>query len=185
MPTTANKQARYKDLFDLPENMIGEIIDGEIVATPRPSPRHGRTASDLTIEIGSAYRFGRGGPGGWWILGEVEVRLDESILVPDIAGWRRERLPDLPETNWIEVRPDWVCEVLSPGTVRTDRVKKMPIYARAGVPFLWLLDPENRTLEVYCLESGKWSLSRCFEGDDKVRAEPFQEIELNLGQLWA
>jgi len=185
MPTTAKRKTGYKDLFDLPENMTGEIIDGEIVATPRPSPRHGRTASDLTIEIGSAYRFGRGGPGGWWILDEVEVRLGEDILVPDISGWRRDRLPDLPDTNWIEVPPDWVCEVLSPSTVRTDRVKKMPKYAQAGVPFLWLVDPELRTLEAFRLESGKWFLSQCFEGDDPVRAEPFQEIEIDLSLLWA
>ena len=178
------KKATYSDIIALPENMIGEIIDGELFATPRPAIRHSNAAFVLGGRLAPPYRFGEGGPGGWIILFENEILLGEHLLVPDFAGWRKDRFPGVPKENWISVPPDWVCEILSPGTMRVDRIRKMPIYGRYEVPFLWLIDPEARTLEVFKLESGKWLLASAFAEDDKVRAEPFQEIEFALGNLW-
>ncbi len=184
MVETAQKKAVYDDLYHIPENMIGEIIDGDLIATPRPAARHTYASSVLGHEVGPPYQLGRGGPGGWIILDETEILLGENILVPDFAGWRRERFPGLPQENWIAIVPDWICEVLSPGTARLDRVRKMPIYARYEVPHLWLIDPLARTLEVFRLESGRWAMLGAFAEDDRVRAEPFQEIEIELGNLW-
>jgi Uma2 family endonuclease len=179
------KKAVYDDLFTLPENMIGEIIDGELIASPRPSSRHAYAASILGGEIVQPFHFGRGGgPGGWIILDETEILLGEHLLVPDLAGWRRERLPAPPRENWISVSPDWVCEILSPSTLRTDKIRKMPIYAQYDVAHLWLIDPFPKTLDVFKLAAGKWVLLASFVEDDKVRAEPFQEIEIELENLW-
>jgi Uma2 family endonuclease len=119
------------------------------------------------------------------ILYEPEIQLGSHILVPDIAGWKKERLPKLPETNWIAVTPDWICEVLSPGTARIDKKKKMPIYARFGVPYLWLVDPLEKTLEIFRLDNGNWVVAAVYSEDDIVRAEPFQAIEINLSSLWS
>ena len=184
MVESAEKKAVYDDLYHIPENMIGEIIDGDLIATPRPAARHTYASSVLGHEVGPPYQLGRGGPGGWIILDKTEILLGENILVPDFAGWRRERFPRLPQENWIAIVPDWICEVLSPGTARLDRVRKMPIYARYEVPHLWLIDPLARTLEVFRLEFGRWAMLGAFAEDDRVRAEPFQEIEIELGNLW-
>jgi Uma2 family endonuclease len=184
MGKTARKAATYEDLRNLPENMTGEIVDGELYALPRPSPRHGKAASVLAGEIEFPFQFGRNGPGGWLILFEPELRLGAHTVVPDLAAWKKERLPRPPETNWISVPPDWVCEVLSQSTIRLDRLKKMPIYAQFGVSFIWLVDPVARTLEVFRLESGHWLLTMTAGEDQKVRAEPFQEIEIDLSNLW-
>ncbi len=184
MGEPAKKPATYEDLHDLPENVTGEIVGGELFATPRPSSRHTHAASVLGIEVGPAYHFGRGGPGGWVILDETEILLGENLLVPDLAGWKRERFPGVPKENWISVSPDWVCEVLSPRTARLDKVRKMPVYARYAVPHLWLVDPAARTLDVFTLSDGKWVLSASFAEDDRVRAEPFAEIEFELSNLW-
>ncbi|MBF0526893.1 MAG: Uma2 family endonuclease [Deltaproteobacteria bacterium] len=185
MSEPARKKATYDDLYSVPDHMIGEIINGELVVTPRPTPKHITAATSLVIKIGGPFRFGDGGgPGGWRIVQEPELRLGEHILVPDLAGWRRERLPRLPKENWFEVPPDWICEVLSPGTARTDRVRKMPIYAEFGIPYLWLVDPIIKTLEVYKLESGRWFSLGVYSEDERVRAEPFQEVELDLSLIW-
>ncbi len=178
------KKAVYEDLLRLPDNMVGQIIDGDLIALPRPSPRHAQATSALGFEIGPPYRFGRGGPGGWIILDEPEIRLGEDILVPDMAGWRRERLPSPPAENWISLAPDWVCEVLSPGTERIDRIRKMPIYAAFKVPHLWLVNPREKTLEVFKRSAGGWLLLAAHGGDETVRAEPFAEIGIDLGLLW-
>jgi Uma2 family endonuclease len=139
----------------------------------------------LGNEVGPPYQFGRGsGPGGWIILDEPEISFSEDILVPDLAGWRRERFPVREDHNWISTVPDWVCEVLSLSTVRKDKIKKMPIYGQHGVPFLWVLDPFARTLEVFSLEGGRWMLAGLYAEDDKVRAQPFQELEIELCNLW-
>ena len=124
MPDPAKSQTLWDQLRGLAENLVGEIIDGELVATPKPSPGHSMAASVLGEEILGPFQLGKGGgPGGWWILDEPELHLGEHVLVPDIAGWRKERLPNRPRENWISVPPDWICEVLSPGTVRTDRMR--------------------------------------------------------------
>jgi len=184
MPDPAQKKATYEDLRRLPDLVVGEIVGGELVATPRPGFRHSSVATGLGAKLGNPFRFGEGGPGGWVILFEPEVQLGADLLVPDLAGWRKERLPSLPETNWTEVVPDWVCEILSPGTIRLDRVRKMPRYAEAGVPHLWLIDPAAKTLESFRLEAGRWSLLSAFVENDLVRAEPFEAVELDLGLLW-
>jgi Uma2 family endonuclease len=185
MAEPAEKSATYDDLSTLPENMTGEIINGELVVAPRPARDHAYAASALGNEVGPAYQFGRGGgPGGWIILHEPEISLGENILVPDLAGWKRERFPTAEAHNWISAPPDWVCEVLSPSTVRRDKIKKMPTYGRHNVPYLWLVDPAARTLDVFRLESGKWVVAGCFADDDKVRVEPFQEVEIDLASLW-
>ncbi len=130
------------------------------------------------------YHKGRGGPGGWWILDEPELHPGADILVPDLAGWRRDRMPVLPESAWFELAPDWVCEILSPSTAREDRVVKMPIYAREGVSHLWLVDPDLRILEAYALEKGNWLLLRAYEEDDPISASPFDSTEFDLSVLW-
>ncbi len=184
MLATVLKKASYEDLYSIPDNMIGQIIDGELFAMPRPSFRHSNVASVMTYEISGPFQRGRGGPGGWIILYEPEICLDEDILVPDLAGWKKERLPRPPEKNYTTVPPDWICEVLSPATFRIDRIKKMRIYARFGVSYVWLVDPIAKTLEVFRLESERWLLLSAHSENDKVRAEPFQEIEIALEHLW-
>jgi len=185
MSELAKKKATYEDLYSIPENMTGEIINGELIVTPRPSRKHVRTAIVLGNKIGSPYDFGEGGgPGGWIFLIEPEIGLGEHTMVPDLAGWKRERFPIEEDHNWISAAPDWVCEILSPNTLRTDKVKKMPIYAHHGVGHIWLIDPVAMTMDAFRLESGRWSLLASFSENDKVRAEPFQEIEINLGDLW-
>jgi Uma2 family endonuclease len=185
MAKSARKIATYEDLYKIPENMIGEIIDGELVASPRPSPEHSNVASSLGGEIVPPYRFGRGGPGGWVILFEPEIRFSEKdLLVPDFAGWRKERFPGWPSENWFSDAPDWVCEILSSGTARNDRIVKMAVYARHEVRHLWLIDPRDKTLEVFRLQSTQWVKLGGFAENDRVKAEPFQEVEIELGNLW-
>jgi len=123
------KPATYQDLFDLPPNLVGEIVHGMLHTHPRPAPKHAHSSSMLGVDLGSFFHKGSNGPGGWWILDEPELHLDDDILVPDLAGWRRERMPTLPDAAWFELAPDWVCEALSPGTMRFDRIQKMPIYS--------------------------------------------------------
>jgi Uma2 family endonuclease len=185
MSEPAKKKANYDDLFNIPENMTGEIINGELVVTPRPSKGHALASSYLGGEVIPPYCHGRGGgPGGWVILDEPEIKFGENIIVPDLAGWRRERFPVNEEQNWVSVCPNWICEVLSHSTARMDRVQKMRIFAKHEVGHVWLLDPVLMTLEVFRLESGRWSLLDAFSENDKVRAEPFQEIEIDLNVLW-
>lgn len=135
------KQANYQDIIDLPENIVGEIIYGQLETHPRPAPRHALAPGSIDDELISPFQKGRGGPGGWWILPEPECHLGTQVLVPDLAGWRRQRMFALPETAWFEVIPDWVCEILSPSTARLDRIVKMPLYAQLGIVHLWLIDP--------------------------------------------
>jgi Uma2 family endonuclease len=172
-------------LLGVPDRQIAEIICGELVAQPRPAPRHALASSVLGAQLGPPYGFGQGGPGGWWILDEPELHFgDGDVLVPDIAGWRVERLPALPETPYFELAPDWVCEVLSASSAARDRTDKMSIYVRAGVAFIWLVDPGVRTLECYRLESRRWVLLRSLKESERGRVEPFDSIELDLERLW-
>lgn len=185
MPEAAKREATYTDLYGVPEGAVGEIINGELIVTPRPSRMHGFSAYALGGELLPPYQFGRGGgPGGWVIIGEPEIKFGENYLVPDIAGWRRERFPQSEETNWISVPPDWITEILSPSTVRVDRIKKMAIYAEHGVSYLWLIDPIAKTLEVFRLEAGGWLLRSVFGESDEVRVEPFADTEIDLKNLW-
>src|SRR3989338_6392659 len=146
MNEPAERNAIYADILALPGNLVGEIIRGQLHTHPRPAPRHARAYSALGGNLGVSFDWGSGGPGGWWILDEPELHLGGDIIVPDLTGWRRERMPALPETAWFELAPDWAREVLSPSTARTDRALKMSIYARERVPHLWLGGPDAPTL---------------------------------------
>ncbi|MBK6727016.1 MAG: Uma2 family endonuclease [Xanthomonadales bacterium] len=185
MSVPARLPARYEELLALPRERVGEIVNGVLYSHPRPAPKHIVSASLLGGRLIAPYHSGHGGPGGWWVLDEPECHLGPHVLVPDLAGWRRERMPTLPETAWFELAPDWVCEILSPGTARLDRVEKMPIYAAHGVEHLWLLDPILRTLEAYRREDGRWLLLGSHADQDVVRLPPFDAIDLELGSLWA
>ncbi|WP_348652905.1 Uma2 family endonuclease [Polyangium sp. y55x31] len=182
------ERATLAELEAVPNNKVGEIINGTLYAFPRPAPQHSRASSVLGGDLMGPFQRGRGGPGGWQIFDEPELLLgpegEEDILVPDIAGWRIERLPRLPRTARFMLAPDWVCEVLSPSTVTVDRAEKMPAYARHGVRYAWLVDPIARTLEVFMLERGRWVLLGVYGGSAVVRAEPFDAIELELAALW-
>jgi Uma2 family endonuclease len=184
--TTALRRAKYEDLFDLPEHVVGEIVDGHLEVSPRPAIRHARATSALGYALSGPFWFGAsGGPGGWFILDEPEVHLDEDVVVPDLAGWRRERLPELPDEAAFVLAPDWVCEVLSPRNTAFDRAAKMPVYARHSVAHLWLVDPQARLLEVFRLEHGRWSLLVTHRDNARIRAEPFDAVEIDLGLLWS
>lgn len=185
MPNTARKLATYADVLAAPEHLVAEIVAGELHTSPRPAFPHANAASSLGIELGNPFHRGRGGPGGWWILDEPECHLGGHVLVPDIAGWRRERLPVLPQAAWTDIPPDWVCEVLSPATQRLDRMKKMPAYAEFGVQYLWLVDPIARTLEAFQCDGGRWVLLGNFVEDGMIRVPPFDAAEIDLGALWA
>ncbi len=175
----------------VPPEMVAEILDGELFTFPRPARPHTRSASRLTMKLGSPFDLGDGGPGGWVILVEPELHMGPGPdkLAPDLAAWRRERMPDAlgnEETPaYYDVAPDWVCEVISPRTERVDRGKKMRIYRREGVKHVWLLSPLLKTLEVYRLEGGLWVLLETYEEDAKVRAEPFDALELDLTTIWS
>jgi Uma2 family endonuclease len=180
-----DRPATYDDLVKLPDHLVAEIVNGELHASPRPAVRHVRAGSVLGRKVGGPYDDGIGGPGGWWILDEPELHLKENVLVPDLAGWRRARMPKYPDSAYFTIAPDWVCEILSPSTSSLDRVQKLAVYAREKVAHAWLIDPLARSLEVLCLENGRWKILSTHTGADVVRAEPFGEIELDLSALWA
>lgn len=186
--STAPKLPSYADIEALPEGVTGEIIDGELVVSPRPRAPHIESTKGLTVHLGGPFDYGIGGPGGWLIEVEPELLLEVDAnyrpVVPDLAGWRLSTMPALPEDGEFRTPPDWVCEILSPSTASSDRVKKMPFYARCGIGHAWLVDPILRTLEVYRLENGRWSLLSTHSDDDEVRAEPFDAVPLPLSALW-
>ena len=185
MNEPATRLATYKDLLQVPEHLVAQIINGRLITHPRPAPKHTRTSSSLGDELVSPFDKGRGGPGGWWILDEPELHLVKHVLVPDLGGWRRERMPRLPETAWFELAPDWICEVLSPSTARIDRAEKLPIYAEQGVSHAWLIDPELRTVEAFENRNGQWLLLKVFEGEAPAAIPPFDAVPIVLGLLWA
>jgi Uma2 family endonuclease len=180
-----DRPATYDDLVSLPEHLVGEIVQGELHASPRPAPPHAVAGSSLGVLVAGPYHHGRGGPGGWWILYEPELHLGPDVLVPDWAGWRRSRMPSPPsDTAYFPLAPDWACEIVSPSTASLDRVKKLRAYGRERVAHVWLIDPLARTLEVLRLEGGRWTLVATHGGAETVRAEPFVEIDLPLPALW-
>jgi Uma2 family endonuclease len=185
MSTAKIRRATYADIEALPPHVVGEIVFGVLHTHPRPAPRHGNAAIELQSELVGAFRRGRGGPGGWVFQPEPELRLGPHIVAPDIAGWRRERMPRLPETAYFEIAPDWICEVLSPSTLRLDRTEKLAIYATFGVGHCWYVDPDARTLEVLALREGKWMIAATFKDADRVAAAPFEAHTFALDVLWA
>ncbi|WP_437737852.1 Uma2 family endonuclease [Sorangium sp. So ce1335] len=191
-PGEKPRRATYADLEAVPPNKVAELIGGVLHVLPRPAPPHARASSRLGVKLGGPFDLGEGGPGGWHILDEPELHFpdpaspgDVEAVVPDLAGWRVERMPELPETAFFPLAPDWVCEVLSPSTEEHDREEKMPVYAREGVRHAWLVDPIARTLEVFSLVPGRgWAPVATHRDAARVRIEPFDAIELDLSLLW-
>jgi len=181
------RRATYADLMEVPDTKVAEIIDGELIVSPRPASPHAHAASALGFDLGGAFHGPPGSPpapGGWWMLLEPELHFGDDVLVPDWAGWRRERLPVLENVPFFTLAPDWVCEIVSPSTGRLDRSRKMRHYGANGVGHLWLVDPLQQTLEVYRLESGRWVVVDTLAGEATVRVEPFEAIELLLDRWW-
>lgn len=184
--TPVKPPATYEDLVALPSHVVGEIIDGELIASPRPAAPHAAASSLLGADLITTFgRSGAGRPGGWVILFEPELHVLDQVVVPDLAGWRRARMPEIPDVPFFELAPDWICEVHSPSTIALDRTRKTHHYARAGVGHLWFLDPIPQTLEVFRLEGGGWRMVASVAGNQKVRAEPFDALELDLAGIWA
>jgi len=180
---TKSSEQLWDELDRVPQGYVGEIVDGEVVVMPRPNPPHVRASSDLGTLLGWWFRFGIGGPGGWVILDEPRIRFGHEVRVPDLATWRVDKFA-ANDTGPFLVIPDWICEVLSPGTTAEDRTAKLPLYARHRVGHVWLLDPLEQTLEVYRLHGDGWLLVTTFGADAKARAEPFDAVELDLTLVW-
>ncbi len=181
------KLSLYEQLMELPEHVTGEILNSELYTMSRPSGRHAGASSSLGMRIGPPFRFGDNGPGGWWIIDEPEIHFirNQEVAVPDLAGWRRERMPNVPDDHRFEIVPDWLCEILSPSTAKKDRVVKLPIYARYGVPYVWIVDPLAQTLEAFELREGHWTLIAALKDDDPVAVPPFDAVTFSLADLWA
>jgi Uma2 family endonuclease len=171
MADPARRRATYDDLRAVSAHLVAEILNGELYTSPRPSPSHARAASSLGGELYGPFDRGRGGPGGWIILIEPELHLDSDVLVPDIAGWRRERMPALPKSSAFELAPDWVCEILSPSTASIDRTEKLPIYALQRVGHVWLVDPLLQTLEVLRLDGAGYRIVGAWRAEAVVQCE--------------
>ncbi|MCY0995073.1 Uma2 family endonuclease [Nannocystis sp. ILAH1] len=183
--TAASKLATYADLLATPRDVKAEILAGELVTQPSALPEHSEAQFGLGELLRGPFHRGRGGPGGWWILGEVDVQFtDHDVVRPDLVGWRRERLPSPWGKRPIDVVPDWICEVLSPKGVRRDRVVKLELYARHGVPFYWLIDPVAAVLEAFTHERGRWVLAGTYDRSAVARVPPFEAIELVVADLF-
>jgi Uma2 family endonuclease len=185
------RAARFTTLYEaieaLPEGITGEILHGQLHTQPRPAMRHAVAASNLGATLIGPYSRGRGGPGGWWIVDEPELHFvrDTEVLVPDLGGWRRERMPEIPSDQRCEVVPDWICEVLSPATRSKDREIKMPLYARYGVAHAWIIDPVRQTLEAYALRDAEWTQPVVYGPEDTVAAAPFEAAAFRVADLWS
>ncbi len=181
---TSATPATYQDVLDAPPHMVAELIGGTLYTMPRPAIPHSLASSALGIELGARFHKGRGGPGGWWILFEPELHLGDDVVVPDLAGWRRKRVPVMPDAAYWTTRPDWLCEVLSPSTRVMDLGPKRNIYAREGIPHMWLIDANERRLDAFELRDREWSLLARLHGDQEVSLPPFQAVSFSLGELW-
>jgi Uma2 family endonuclease len=187
MASPQRELATYADLLALPEDTRAEILGGNMQLSPAPLPRHSKAQGSARRFLGGPFDDddGRGGPGGWWIFVEVDVMLGpHDVVRPDLAGWRRDRLSQPGLKRPIDVVPDWVCEVLSPSTAARDRVTKRRLYAQAGIPFYWLIDPELRALEALALRDGVWVELGVFDDTATARIAPFDAIELEIGRLF-
>lgn len=184
MAARLREHATYEDLLQVPDTMVAELIEGELFASPRPGWAHARASSRLGMIIGPPFDLGDNGPGGWWIIDEPELHFRHNVVVPDLAGWRREHMPVPPKNHVFTVVPDWICEVTSPSNGRLDRLKKLPLYAREGVAYAWLIDPEQQVLEVHRNEDGHWASDATYGENQVVRANPFSEIEIDLTLIW-
>ena len=185
LPKTDSRRATYQDVLDAPPDKVAEVVDGALYIFDRPAFLHALAGLGILNTISTHFYYGRGGPGGWWILYEPQIHLGEDIVVPDIAGWRRERMPVYPDTAYFTLAPDWVCEVLSPSTRKLDLGGKSAVYARAGVGYLWFVDPIARSLEAKVLRGGKWvAIATLHDDDATVSLPPFEAISFSLDDLW-
>jgi Uma2 family endonuclease len=185
MTGPARRRATYQDVLDAPDDKIAEIVDGVLHLSPWPRIKHQSVTSTLSAVLLTRFQLGGGGPGDWILINKPELHLGDDILVPDIAAWRSERLPEEEEgVALLTIAPDCICEVLSRSTQRFDRGDKMASYAAAGVKHAWLVHPVRRTLEVFRLCRGRWRALATHQGDERVRAEPFEALELDLTLLW-
>jgi Uma2 family endonuclease len=182
MAEIAERAATYEDLLAVPEHLVAEILFGRLVTHPMPAPPHAVASTALAGVLSSLFEPGRGG--GWVFMHKPELHLGPHVVVPDLAAWRPERLLPLSDAAWIDVAPDWVCEMLSPSTERDDRGDKRTICAKAGVGCLWHVDPVLRMLEVFELREGKWLLLDVFHDNANVAAQPFARTSFPLGLLW-
>jgi Uma2 family endonuclease len=180
----AKNEATYDDLFSIPEHHIGQIVRGVLYSHTRPN-LHARPASTLLRDIGSPFDRAGDGPGGWLTLFAPELHFQRDVLVPDLAGWRRDRMPEMPDVPYFTLAPDWICEVLSPSTAKLDRVKKLPVYAHEGVKHAWLVDPSAKTLEVFELRGDVYALVQAASEAETGRYVPFDAIELELAAMWS
>lgn len=181
-----DRPATYQDVLDAPEGQRAELIDGALFMQARPMPPHDNAQGQLFSRVHQHFhRSDGGGPGGWRIVAEPELHLlRRHVLVPDLAGWRREWMPDFPREGRYPLAPDWACEVVSPSTAGHDRLRKMPVYAQAGIAHLWLVDPSQRTIEVFELSDGRYAQAGGEDGAAEARLAPFDALALPLGELW-
>ena len=184
MTAPAKIPATYADLEAVPPHLVAEILFGTLVTHPRPVRRHGGATSALGMAVGSPHQLGVGGPGGWIFVDEPELHLGPHVVVPNIAGWRRERMTEPADKAFFEIAPDWVCEALSPSTEKNDKGAKRTIYALSGVDFLWQLDPRSKSLETFKRSDKSWLVTGVFFDDDEVKAPPFDAVAFSLGLLW-
>jgi Uma2 family endonuclease len=186
MAEPARRRATYEDVLNAPRHLVAQVIDGTLHVHPRPAPPHAVATTMLGGDLSIPFQRGRGGPGGWWIIFEPELHLgpEPDILVPDLAGWRVERMPELPTTAYFTLAPDWVCEVLSDSTRNIDRVGKMQVYARERIQHVWMVDPVAQTIETFQIDGATYRLTAMHAGDESPRLQPFEAIELELAALW-
>lgn len=177
----STRPATTADLLALPDRPRHEVIAGNLVQKLLPSPRHGFRQGEFLMEVGGPYQRGRGGPGGWWFGSEITCGLTATdTFLPDIAGWRRDNLPAPPEGPVCRVRPDWVCEILSPSDPGRDLRDKLAGYHRGGVPHYWIVDPERDLLTVHRWAEEAYLVVHVCELGPEVRAEPFDAVPLDL-----
>jgi Uma2 family endonuclease len=179
--------ATYEDVLRAPDDKIAEVLAGELILSPRPRAEHSTVALIMGGDLAAPFQRkpgGPNGPGGWRFLSEPELHLQKDIIVPDLAGWRLDRMPATPKGPYLELAPDWICEVLSPSTAGRDRVVKMSIYAREHVSHVWLADPGEQTIEGFRLQNHTWVPTQNASGNERARLEPFAEIELDLSRWW-
>lgn len=189
MQDRVRHRATYADLEAVPPHLVAELLHGELITHPRPRGSHSEVHFALGGELSGPFRKGTSGPGGWRFLTEPELHLGDEVVVPDLAGWRIERIAPPPEPDplapvSITLVPDWACEVLSPSTERHDRGTKRQIYAAAGVRHLWLVDPRIELVEVFALADDGWRLVITASGHEAKRMPPFDAIELALDTIW-
>src|SRR5665213_469470 len=187
-PARAHPLATVTDLLALPEaTRFHQVIAGELVQKAAPTGERGATQAAVTGSLFGHFSRPPGGrfPGGWWFETEVEIEFEmHEIYRPDVVGWRRERSPERPTGTPIRLRPDWICEILSPSNARDDQVTKFETYRRCGVPHYWIADPQLLTLRVFRWTPEGYLVALTAQAGQRVRAEPFEAVELEVGVLF-